>query len=114
MAKLYDASSNLLSKSVQVLPDKDPLKIENRLLSGDYDQQIIGDPALIYEVTFFCTYANMLLIQQANATGASLTLDHEGSSLVCKIREKPKFRLDSRGIAANRYYKGDMTLLEIV
>lgn len=112
MAKLYDESSNLLSKAVQVLPDKDPLKIENRLLSGDYDQQIIGDPAEIYEITFFCTYADMLTVQQANATGADLILEHEGSTETCKILGKPRFKLDSRGIAANRYYKGEVTLLK--
>jgi len=114
MAKLYDSSDNLLSKSVQVVPAKPGIKVENVLLDGQTDIQIIGDYRQEFEVAFYCPYAEMEAIQEISATGDTVKLTQEGTDYTCNILGAPDFRLSNRGIAANRYYEGKMTLGKVV
>jgi len=110
MAKLYDSSNNLLTRSVRVIPRKKPIKIENTLLNGQLDTQIIGTPEDIMEIEFACTYANLLVIDDASATGESVKLNHESVEYTCYIKGDPSFNLDMIGPASKRYYQGKMTL----
>jgi hypothetical protein len=113
MAKLYDSSDNLLSKTVQVIPEQRPIKIENVLLNGQLDIQIIGDAQQVYRLKFYVTYDDMITLQTAAAQGTTIKLEHEGSTESYNISGIPGFRLASRGISANRYYEGNMTIAVI-
>lgn len=51
MAELYDSSSALITDKVtSVVPSYETNKVENRLLSGQYEVQVIGTPARIVNV----------------------------------------------------------------
>lgn len=52
MANLYDNSNALITDNVtNILPAYETYKVENRLLSGQYETQIIGTPARIVTVS---------------------------------------------------------------
>ena len=110
MAKLYTSSDVLLTRSVQVVPSPQPIKIENRLLNGQLDVQIIGTAESVYEIICFVPYAEMLLIQTASNTGDTVKLFQEGVTYDCYIKGNPEFTLASRGVAASRYYEGRISL----
>lgn len=109
-AKLYDASDNLLSKSLQVFPDPEAKRVVNTLMDGSVDLQIIGDPEYTYRIQCLVNYTAMVSLQTAYNTGAQVKLSHESALYDCIIKEKPVFRLYSRGITANRFYSVDLLL----
>ena len=50
MTGLYSATNDLITRYVNVLPKKDTIKVENRLLDGTFHVQTIGTSADLLDV----------------------------------------------------------------
>lgn len=71
MRGLYNyATSELITKYVDVMPEKTAVKVINKLLDGSDHVQIIGDPNTILNIGILTTKTGKETIESLDAEGA--------------------------------------------
>lgn len=92
MASIYTSTDTLITSYVtSVIPSYDVIRTTNRLLSGDWHTQIIGQGARRVAVDFICDLTGKNLIDAADATGDSLRVTSDGKYYIGITEDSPGF-----------------------
>lgn len=96
-----DCASHVLS----VIPDRESIKIENRLLNGTIHTQTIGEPVNTATVRCLGTYDQWENLSDSAAKSATVYVDFEGHFYDGLITGSPSRSLYNRGPRATRLYE---------
>ena len=88
----------------QTLPYLDVIKVNKRLLDGTVHNQNIGNAIQMVNVTLYCDFANMELLNEIYVTSEPITLVTD-KSYTGTIKDKPSFEVITRN-----FYKGTFTI----
>lgn len=87
MSQLYDNTAGVeITEYVSVEQDQDVNIVENTALDGSYYQQIIGDPAIFYDVTAYVNRTGKAALQAAEAAGNLLMIGVERGTFYGRIK----------------------------
>lgn len=107
MQAIRDSSGNIIaSRYLSVMPRKDAIKIEHRLLNGNYHYQTIGQAGSIVELQFIINESGKEIIDQHEAICAPIIVETSDKGYVGIIREVPRWELIFRGNRQTRLYRG--------
>ena len=87
MAKLYQGETVITEFVTSVVPGYDTIKTTNRLLNGEWFTQTIGTGARMVNVSLICNLAGKVLLDEAEAIGAPLTVTADGKYYVGVMRD---------------------------
>ena len=108
MAGLYDSSNVLITDRVTiVVPSYETYKVENRLLSGQYETQTIGTPARIVTINLVVlSEAAKDMIDVAEGIGEPLKVTVDSKYYIGTVRLAPIWEKLAYGI-----YRTNIVLL---
>ena len=91
MAKLYQGETVITEYVTDVIPGYEVNKTTNRLLSGEWHTQIIGNGARLVAVNFICNLAEKNLVDEADQTGTPLKATGDNKYYLGVIRDTPSW-----------------------
>jgi hypothetical protein len=110
--RLLNASSTVLTTIItSCIPRQESIKIENKLLNGSLTLQTIGDPFDLRDLEVIVTEASLILLNEIESTGESVTLEMDGQTYTGPIRKPPQWSVERPGVSARRLYRGTFTMI---